>query len=93
MAFFAYALKPLFNVNSQAHLSVGADSTREFESDFQSFRVPADGTGAATVGSGDFGTFPFFGSFSGKPHQPAYAYQNGVRHAQHNKGFREWLHV
>ena len=29
--------------------------------------VPADGTRAATVGNGDFGTSPIFGQLSGKP--------------------------
>jgi hypothetical protein len=29
--------------------------------------VPADGTSAATVGNGDFGTSPIFGQLSGKP--------------------------
>jgi hypothetical protein len=29
--------------------------------------VPADGTSAAAVGNGDFGTSPFFGQLSGKP--------------------------
>jgi hypothetical protein len=29
--------------------------------------VPADGTRAATVGNGDFGTSPIFGQLSDKP--------------------------
>ena len=29
--------------------------------------VPADGTKAATVGNGDFGTSPIFGQLSDKP--------------------------
>jgi hypothetical protein len=38
---------------------------------FRVFSVPADGTGAATVGNGDFGTSPIFGQLSGKLHQLA----------------------
>jgi hypothetical protein len=33
---------------------------------FQSGIVPADGTTAATVGNGDFGTSPFFGQLPDK---------------------------
>jgi hypothetical protein len=31
------------------------------------FIMPADGTGAANVGTGDFGTSPIFGQLSDKP--------------------------
>jgi hypothetical protein len=34
--------------------------------------VPADGTTAATVGTGDFGTSPIFGQLSGKPLLPEF---------------------
>jgi hypothetical protein len=45
--------------------------------------VPADGTTAATVRNGDFGTSPFFEQLSDKP-QPACTYRCGLSDVKHN---------
>jgi hypothetical protein len=45
--------------------------------------VPADGTRAATVGNGDFGTSAFFGLLSDKP-LLAYGHRYGVSDVKHN---------
>jgi hypothetical protein len=47
--------------------------------------VPADGTRAATVGNGDFGTSPIFGQLSGKPATRLHLIC-GVSDLKHNKG-------
>ena len=47
--------------------------------------VPADGTSAATVGNGDFGTSPFFGQLSGQQ-LPACTWSRGVPGVKHNGG-------
>jgi hypothetical protein len=49
--------------------------------------VPADGTTAATVRNGDFGTSPFFEQLSDKP-QLACTYLCGLSDAKHNSGSR-----
>jgi hypothetical protein len=49
--------------------------------------VPADGTTAATVRNGDFGTTPFFEQRSDTP-QLAYTYLCGLSDAKHNGGSR-----
>ena len=49
--------------------------------------VPADGTTAATVRNGDFGTSPFFEQLSDKP-QLACTYLCGLSDAKHNGGSR-----
>jgi hypothetical protein len=37
------------------------NGTRQMDQRFEGLGVPADGTSAATVGNGDFGTSPIFG--------------------------------
>jgi hypothetical protein len=54
---------------------------------FKSVIVPADGTTAATIRNGDFGTSPFFEQLSDKP-QLACVGLCGESGVKHNKGLR-----
>lgn len=51
--------------------------------------VPADGTRAANVGIGDFGTSPIFVQLSDKPLLPVSGYL-GCRNIKHNGGSRKY---
>jgi hypothetical protein len=56
--------------------------------------VPADGTRAATVGNGNFGTSPIFGQLSGKLKACLMQINMGGSTPKHNKGFeyfKYWL--
>ena len=54
---------------------------------FQNIIVPADGTSAATMRNGDFGTSPFFEQLSDKP-QLACVGLCGLSDAKRNSGSR-----
>ena len=53
--------------------------------------MPADGTSAAKVRSGGFGTPPFYGQLSGKLHQLVYAYGHGGAARQAQQRFENIL--
>jgi hypothetical protein len=64
---------------AQAHKPAGVlAAPASGRNSIRSVVVPADGTSAATVGNGDFGTSPFFGQFSGKQ-LPARIWHVGCR--------------
>jgi hypothetical protein len=54
--------------------------------------MPADGTRAANVGTGDFGTSPIFGQLSDKP-QLASIWLCGVSDAKNNGEARNYVLV
>jgi hypothetical protein len=51
--------------------------------------MPTDGTRAAYVGTGDFGTSPIFVQLSDKQHTCQYAYYVERRNVKHNGGSRK----